>query len=60
VNNNISKTYMLYVAHNKEKMLPTSIKTIYFAYFHSLLEYGIVFWGNCRKRKSVQTAKESN
>ena len=38
-------------------MLPycdtTSIKTTYFAYFHSLLEYGIAFWGNSTGNKKV-------
>ena len=42
-------------------MLPycdtTSIKTIYFAYFHSLLEYGIAFWGNPRKTKKCLNSK---
>jgi hypothetical protein len=31
----------------------TTIKMIYFAYFHSLLEYGIAFWGNSTKSVKV-------
>jgi hypothetical protein len=33
----------------------TTIKMIYFAYFHSLLEYGIAFWGN--STESVKVSK---
>jgi hypothetical protein len=25
----------------------------YFAYFHSVMEYGIIFWGNSKERKRV-------
>lgn len=28
-------------------------KTFYYAYFHSIKEYGIVWWGNSRESKSV-------
>jgi len=31
----------------------TTIKRIYFAYFHSILEYGIVFWGNSTESLKV-------
>jgi len=31
----------------------TTIKMIYFAYFHSLLEYGIAFWGNSTESVKV-------
>jgi len=31
----------------------TTIKTIYFAYFHSILEYGIAFWGNSTESVKV-------
>jgi hypothetical protein len=24
-----------------------ALKTIYFSYFHSIMSYGIIFWGNC-------------
>jgi hypothetical protein len=29
------------------------LRTMYFAYFHSLLRYGILFWGNSRNLKKV-------
>jgi len=31
----------------------TTIKMIYFAYFHSMLEYGVAFWGNCTESVTV-------
>ena len=29
------------------------VKTMYFAYMHSSLKYGILFWGNVRNLKKV-------
>jgi hypothetical protein len=29
------------------------LKLIYFAYFHSLMKYGIIFWGNSSDSKKV-------
>ena len=38
-----------------------SIKTIYFAYFHALMEYGIIFWGNSTDYEKVfKLQKKSN
>jgi hypothetical protein len=28
-----------------------TLKSIYFAYFHSLMKYGIMFWGNSSDRE---------
>jgi hypothetical protein len=30
-----------------------SIRSVYFAYFHSLMKYGIIFWGNSSDRREV-------
>jgi hypothetical protein len=29
------------------------LKIIYFAYFHSIISYGIIFWGNSSESKKV-------
>jgi hypothetical protein len=31
----------------------TTLKMIYHAYFHSLMRYGIVFWGNSSEAKKI-------
>ena len=31
---------------------------IYFAYFHSILDYGIIFWGNSTESKKVFLAQK--
>jgi hypothetical protein len=35
-----------------------TLKTIYFAYFHSLMRYGIIFWGNSSDSKRVLTLQK--
>ena len=32
-----------------------TLKSIYFAYFHSITKYGIIFWGNSSNSKNVFT-----
>jgi hypothetical protein len=34
------------------------LKSIYFAYFHSLMKYGIIFWGNSSDSKKVFTLQK--
>jgi hypothetical protein len=36
------------------------VKTMYFAYMHSSLKYGILFWGNFRNPKKVLNYKKGN
>jgi hypothetical protein len=31
----------------------TTLKTVYFACFHSVMEYGIIFWGNSTESKRI-------
>ena len=45
--------YMLYSLRHSVNFF--TLKTIYYAYFHSLLHYGIIFWG--RSTKSIQIFK---
>ena len=33
-------------------------KSIYFAYFHSIIKYGIIFWGNSSNNKEVFTLQK--
>jgi hypothetical protein len=34
------------------------LKSIYFAYFHSKMKYGIIFWGNSSDSKKVFTLQK--
>jgi hypothetical protein len=37
----------------------TPLKSIYFAYFRSIMKYGIIFWGNsCKSRKILTLQKK--
>jgi hypothetical protein len=35
-----------------------TLKVIYFAYFHSLMKYGIILWGNSSGSKKVFTLQK--
>jgi hypothetical protein len=35
-----------------------TLKSIYFAYFHSIVKYGIIFWGNSTKRRKIFTLQK--
>jgi hypothetical protein len=35
-----------------------TLKSIYFAYFHSIVKYGIIFWGNSSNSKKIFTLQK--
>jgi hypothetical protein len=35
-----------------------NLKSIYFAYFHSIMKYGILFWGNSPNSKMIFTLQK--
>ena len=35
-----------------------TLKSIYFAYFHSVIKYGIIFWGNSSNSKKLFTLQK--
>ena len=35
-----------------------TLKSIYFAYFHSIIKYGIIFWGNSSNSKKLFTLQK--
>jgi len=37
-----------------------TLKMIYFAYFHSIINYGIIFWGNSTECKKVLLGPKEN
>ena len=39
---------VIFLIRNLKTILPASyLRNVYFAFFHSLITYGIIFWGNC-------------
>jgi hypothetical protein len=34
-------------------MSPKTLKTVYFSYFHSIMSYGVIFWGNSYGSKEI-------
>jgi hypothetical protein len=45
-------TQMLHIRNNN------TLKSIYFAYFHSFVKYGIIFWGNSSNSTKVFTLQK--
>jgi hypothetical protein len=39
--------FMLHVSNTD------TLKSVYFAYFHSIMKYGIIFWGNSSNSKKI-------
>jgi hypothetical protein len=37
----------------KSVMSPKALKTVYFSYFHSIMSYGVIFWGNSCGSKEI-------
>jgi hypothetical protein len=35
-----------------------AVKSVYFAYFHSTMKYGIIFWGNSSNSKMILTLQK--
>jgi hypothetical protein len=35
-----------------------TVKSVYFAYFHSTVKYGIIFWGNSSNSKKIFTLQK--
>jgi len=35
-----------------------TLKSIYYAYFHSVIKYGIIFWGNCSNSQKIFTLQK--
>jgi hypothetical protein len=45
---------------NKPYVSQNILKMIYFSYFHSVMTYGLLFWGQSPDSKNFQAAKENN
>jgi hypothetical protein len=35
-----------------------TLKSVYFAYFHSIMKYGIIFWGSSSNSKRIFTSQK--
>jgi len=46
------------VRYVKHFMSKDTLRTIYFSYFHSILSYGIIFWGNSAYRSNIFKIQE--
>jgi hypothetical protein len=49
------------IRYVKHFMSQDTLTTIYFSYFHSILSYGIIFWGNSAHSSNIfKIQKEDN
>jgi hypothetical protein len=58
VDNNLNwKTHIQYITPKLSsacfavRTITETLKLVYFAYFHSIMSYGIIFWGNSTDRE---------
>ena len=42
-----------YIIRSKLYLSNDALKIVYYAFFHSVMSYGLIFWGNATKRKCV-------
>jgi hypothetical protein len=46
------------VRHMYHLVNQNTLKSIYFAYFHSIVKYGIIFWGNSSNSRKIFTLQK--
>ena len=44
----------------KPFMMLDTLKMVYHSYFHSIIKYGVIFWGNSSYSNSIFTLKKEN
>jgi hypothetical protein len=47
------------IRKSKQYLCTDALKMVYYAFFHSKMSSGLIFWGNRTQHECIQTAKES-